>query len=221
MLFNPEGVIQKYDTPEDVLREFYGLRLGLYAKRRASLLRAAEAELLRLSNKTRFIIAVVDGELVLSNRKRADIEADLEARGFDRLPSNKKKAAAAAAAAAEGEAEDGADAGAGAAESYDYLLSMSLVSLTLEKVEALQQGAAHVRGAGMQSKNALRMRPTISNTLPLATCRPTQTLQRRRRTALRWPGCTPPRRRSCGRQTWTRLSSTGATSWPRTSAARR
>lgn len=33
----------------------------------------------------RFIRAVVSGELKVSNRKKADIEADLQARGFDRL----------------------------------------------------------------------------------------------------------------------------------------
>ena len=38
MLFNSEGVIQKYSTPEDVLREFFDLRLEHYAKRKALLL---------------------------------------------------------------------------------------------------------------------------------------------------------------------------------------
>lgn len=39
MLFNSEGLIQKYASPEDILREFYDLRLQYYAKRRAALLR--------------------------------------------------------------------------------------------------------------------------------------------------------------------------------------
>lgn len=39
MLFNAEGVIQKYATPEDILRDFYDLRLQFYAKRRSALLR--------------------------------------------------------------------------------------------------------------------------------------------------------------------------------------
>lgn len=43
MLFNSEGVIQKYATPEDILREFYDLRLQFYAKRRAALLRVSGA----------------------------------------------------------------------------------------------------------------------------------------------------------------------------------
>lgn len=47
---------------------------------------AAEAELQRISNKVRFITMVVDGRLVLARRKRADVENDLNAKGFDRLP---------------------------------------------------------------------------------------------------------------------------------------
>ncbi|KAI7839009.1 hypothetical protein COHA_007248 [Chlorella ohadii] len=137
MLFNSEGVIQKYATPEDILREFYDLRLQFYAKRRAALLRSAEADLCRISNKVRFILAVVAGELKLSNRRKADIEAELEDEGYDKLPSQ-KKAKAQAAADPEEEGEEGGEV---AGASYDYLLSMPLSSLTLEKVEALKKEA--------------------------------------------------------------------------------
>lgn len=44
---------------------------------------------MRASNKIRFIRAVINGELLLSNRKRADIEADLEAQGFDKMAKSK------------------------------------------------------------------------------------------------------------------------------------
>lgn len=52
---------------------------------------AAEASLLRISNKVRFILAVVGGQLRISNRRRAEIEAELEREGYDKLPSGKKK----------------------------------------------------------------------------------------------------------------------------------
>ena len=53
-------------------------------------LQAAEADLLRISNKVRFILAVVNGELALAKRRKADIEAELEAEGYDKLPTQKK-----------------------------------------------------------------------------------------------------------------------------------
>lgn len=51
---------------------------------------AAESELLRLSNRVRFIMAVINGTLKVSNRRKAEIEADLTAQGFDRMPNNSK-----------------------------------------------------------------------------------------------------------------------------------
>jgi DNA topoisomerase-2 len=50
----------------------------------------AEAEALRIDNKVRFILAVISGDIKISNRKKADIERDLDAMGFDRLGSKKK-----------------------------------------------------------------------------------------------------------------------------------
>ena len=45
-----------------------------------------------LSNERRFILAVVAGALVISNRKKADIEAQLARDGYDRMPPSKKVA---------------------------------------------------------------------------------------------------------------------------------
>ncbi len=43
-----------------------------------------------LRNERRFILAVVSGELVIANRKKADIEAQLERDGYDRMPASRK-----------------------------------------------------------------------------------------------------------------------------------
>jgi DNA topoisomerase-2 len=51
---------------------------------------AAEFELMKLSNKARFIMAVVAGTLIISNRRKADIETELDAQGYDRIAPVKK-----------------------------------------------------------------------------------------------------------------------------------
>ncbi len=51
----------------------------------------AEAELLRVSNRMRFILAVTNGSLRVSNRSKVQVEQDLTAQGFDRLPANQRK----------------------------------------------------------------------------------------------------------------------------------
>ena len=50
----------------------------------------AQFELNKLSNRVRFILAVISGDMVVSNRRRAAIEADLEDQGFERMPNTKK-----------------------------------------------------------------------------------------------------------------------------------
>jgi DNA topoisomerase II len=52
-LFNAEGQITKYDSPLDVLQEYYPYRLDLYEKRRAALLERMDREWRRLDNKVR------------------------------------------------------------------------------------------------------------------------------------------------------------------------
>uniref|UniRef100_A0A7S3VQX9 DNA topoisomerase 2 n=1 Tax=Dunaliella tertiolecta TaxID=3047 RepID=A0A7S3VQX9_DUNTE len=144
MLFDKDGLIKHYATPEQVLEEFYELRLHYYELRRQALLKAAEAELLRISNRVRFIKAVISGSLRVNNRKRAEVEADLEAQQFDRLPS---KAKAAKAAVAEEQNEEDGESSRAAHASYDYLLSMAIYSLTWEKVQALEEEADMQAGA--------------------------------------------------------------------------
>lgn len=41
MLFNADGLIQKYDSPEHILREFFDLRLQYYTRRRSALIRVS------------------------------------------------------------------------------------------------------------------------------------------------------------------------------------
>ena len=38
----------------------------------------------------RFILAVISGDIVVSNRRRAAIETDLVDQGFERMPNTKK-----------------------------------------------------------------------------------------------------------------------------------
>jgi DNA topoisomerase-2 len=91
----------------------------------------------------RFILGVVKNEIKVSNRKKKDIEADLKHLGFDEMTKT-KAGGAGPATPVEGDedsSEDGGDA-VDAAQSaggkgYDYLLSMPIFSLTMEKVQAL------------------------------------------------------------------------------------
>ncbi|CAK7330893.1 unnamed protein product [Dovyalis caffra] len=135
-LFDSAGVIKKYDNPEQILEEFFHLRLQYYEIRKKFLLENLEFELLKLENKVRFILGVVRGEIIVNNRKRADLFLELRQKGFTPIPK-KSKAVVAGATDDTDEAEDSPDVSGVRASDYDYLLSMTIGTLTLEKVQQL------------------------------------------------------------------------------------
>ncbi len=77
--FGPNGDIRKYATIGDILEEFYVRRLDAYEKRRQALLAALSEEIRELQAKRKFIRAIVDGSLVISNKDDDTIIADLKA----------------------------------------------------------------------------------------------------------------------------------------------
>ena len=170
-LFDESGRIRRFGSPAAILARFVPLRLDLYNKRRAHMMRRLRAELGLLEAKESFIEAVLDGRLVVSRRSRADVVADLLAMGLKPRRSGKVaggKAAATSAADGDEDEDDVVDAAAvaddassssaaSADEDFDedvidtatadaaavskgfhYLLGMSLMSLTAEKVVELR-----------------------------------------------------------------------------------
>lgn len=142
-LFDPKGVIKKYDNPEQILEEFFYVRLEFYEKRKKILLENLEMDLLKLDNKVRFILGVVDGSIIVSNRKRAELFLELQAKGFTPFPKKAKNAEVAVAGATEDaeETEENSEVvstkGVVKASDYEYLLSLAIGTLTLEKVQEL------------------------------------------------------------------------------------
>ncbi|XP_042412378.1 DNA topoisomerase 2-like isoform X1 [Zingiber officinale] len=140
-LFDSKSVIKKYDSPEQILEEFFALRFVYYEKRKKALLNNLELDLLKLDNKARFILGVVRDEIVVNKRKRADLFLELQQKGFTPFPKKTKGIDAAVAGASEedGEQEESPQPGKGGAlaSDYDYLMSMRIDSLTEEKVQEL------------------------------------------------------------------------------------
>jgi DNA topoisomerase-2 len=62
-LFDAEQKIKRYDTPVDILKEFYTLRLVYYQKRREYMLNQLQKELGMISSKVKFIKMVRNNEL--------------------------------------------------------------------------------------------------------------------------------------------------------------
>ena len=116
-LFDSNGTIKKYDTPVEIINEYYVLRLKTYEKRKLYELEILEYQLKIISNKVKFILMIVDKKLVVNNKKRTELEEELEKLKFPKMGKNKSDTDS----------------------NYNYLLSMPIYNLTMEKIEELKK----------------------------------------------------------------------------------
>jgi len=109
------------------------------------MVKTLELEFRILDNKVRFVLAVVEGKMKVNNRKKKQIVTDLKKLGFETFyttgaSKTLKPHEEDADMEVEGE-EDGEALSSKLeklAQGYNYLMSMKLWSLTLEKVEKLR-----------------------------------------------------------------------------------
>ncbi|CAM8927292.1 unnamed protein product [Rhodiola kirilowii] len=137
-LFDANGVIKKYGTPVHILEDFYHLRLEFYENRKRVLLDNLESELLKLDNRVRFILNVVEGKIIVNNRKRAELFLELKQKGFTPFPKKRTVEEVIANDNDDADSSEDTEITKGVqASDYEYLLSMAIGTLTLEKVQEL------------------------------------------------------------------------------------
>ena len=118
-LYNSNGTIMKYDSPEEILKEFYFIRLAFYGRRKEYMLKTMKRELDIISAKVRFIEEFISGEINILHKEDEEIIEMLESSNYPKFGSE------------DIEEDDGSF-------SYEYLLNMKIKSLTKKKVEELK-----------------------------------------------------------------------------------
>ncbi|KAK1370432.1 DNA topoisomerase II [Heracleum sosnowskyi] len=126
-LFDPKGVIKKYDNPEQIIEDFF----------QKFLLNNLELDLLKLDNKVRFILGVGKGKIKVFNSKKADLFLELKEKGFTPFPKIKVEEVITGASDAVETEENSEGTASVEAGDYDYLLQMEIGTLTLEGVQEL------------------------------------------------------------------------------------
>ena len=132
-LYNSKGIICKYDGVDDIMKEFYMLRLVYYTKRKEHMLKSMKHDLDIYQAKIRFIEEFISGEISILQKEDEEIQEMLEEREYPKFSSSGK------------DAEDSPeDLNAGntvkdESYSYDYLLNMKIKSLTKKKIEELKK----------------------------------------------------------------------------------
>lgn len=112
-MFNQNIQLHKYHSVQDVVEEYYDVRMDMYAKRKAAQVASLERKVKELSNRARFITEVVSGKIDL--RKMANDEetdAFLENAKYDRTEHD---------------------------ERYDYLTRMPMYNMNKTRVEKIKQ----------------------------------------------------------------------------------
>jgi DNA topoisomerase II len=106
--FNSKGVIQKYGSPNEILKEFAEVRLDLYGKRREYLLKTLREKLPYHENVVRFIRQQCEPTPRPDLRRKTPEECEklLTAEKFLKIK-----------------------------ESYDYLMDLPIKSLTLKNAQ--------------------------------------------------------------------------------------
>lgn len=102
------GKLIIFKNVTDLIKYFVKFRLAFYDKRKSFILNKLKREHITLSNKAKFIKFIIENKLKINNRPKSDIIEDLENLKFSKIE-----------------------------ESFNYLLSMSIYSLTKETYEAL------------------------------------------------------------------------------------
>ena len=81
-MFNHECKLRKYAGVEDIIDEFYDVRLETYSKRKKYLLENLRRHLVKLSNRAKYILGNLDGTIDLRRKSSAAVHDLLVGAGF-------------------------------------------------------------------------------------------------------------------------------------------
>ncbi|XP_054622812.1 DNA topoisomerase 2-alpha [Dunckerocampus dactyliophorus] len=135
VLFDHVGSLKKYESVQDILKDFFELRLKYYGLRKDWLLGMLGAECAKLTNQARFILEKIQGTLVIENKAKKELICMLQEMGYDSDPVKAWKQA-------QEKNEDDDEQEQATQEDisgpdYNYLLNMPMWFLTKEKKEEL------------------------------------------------------------------------------------
>jgi len=126
-LFNAERIITKYEKAQQIINEFYEVRMKGYQLRKRYLVSKFEKENMMLTNQIKFIRQMLSGEFQLVQSKEEWVKRLREGRytkfqELNRIESTKNRE--------EDENEKNRD--------YQYLLSMPILSFCQENIRQME-----------------------------------------------------------------------------------
>jgi DNA topoisomerase-2 len=115
-LFDANDILQKYEKVSVIIDTYYDVRLKLYQTRKDYMIESLERELIRLTNRAKYIKENLDGTIDLRKKNKEQVNQMLESKGYDKMTDN----------------DDNND-------NYKYLIKMPMDSVTEENVDKLNK----------------------------------------------------------------------------------
>jgi len=109
-LYNENNTITRYNTIEEIIREYCRVRLDLYSKRKEHQLRNLDHDLRVISAKCKFILEIIEETLIIQRRTKDNIIQQLVDKDYWKIN-----------------------------ESYDYLLKLPIYTLSQEEIDKLMK----------------------------------------------------------------------------------
>lgn len=109
-MFNKDCRLHKYDSIEEIIEEFYLVRMDAYRKRKEFLINNMNNKLIRLSNRAKYIQEMLKGTIDLRRKKSLEVTELLESKKFDKIDND-----------------------------YKYLIKMPMDSVTDENVSSIMK----------------------------------------------------------------------------------
>jgi DNA topoisomerase-2 len=143
-LFNKDGAIQKYDSAIEIIKEWSETRILKYFERKNYQIKNLEKEAKVLSNKMRFILDVIAGNIKIMNKKLNEITTRLIELNYPPINTGSdesSKELGEAAGAGADEADDADEAGDADInyKHFNYLLKMHISQLTYDRKVILER----------------------------------------------------------------------------------
>ncbi len=82
-LFNSEDKLKKYENVEEIIDDYYEIRLEYYEDRKDYLIDMLEKQIMKLSNKAKYIKEILDGTIDLRKKKKQEIIDMLHDKDYD------------------------------------------------------------------------------------------------------------------------------------------
>jgi DNA topoisomerase-2 len=109
-MFNSDCKLHKYTSVEEIIDDFYGVRIAMYGKRKERMISDLQKKLVKLSNRATYIIGTLDGSIDLRRKNATTVTALLTEKGFSMIDGD-----------------------------YKYLIKMPMDSVTEENVERIMK----------------------------------------------------------------------------------